>query len=190
MTESTAPSPPRPPSDEGDLIAGVLHGDAAAFRLLYRAHAAPLFRLALRLSGGREPAAEDVLQEAWMRAIRRLSTFERRSSLRGWLSGIVVRCSLERIRADSRAGEWFPDLDVAAGPARATPEASIDLERAFEALPPGYRAVLVLHDIEGYTHEDIAALLGIGAGTSKSQLSRARAWMRRALGSDYFRNDP
>ena len=174
------------PADEDALIDRVLSGDEAAFRTIYRAHAATLYRLALRLAGGRESAAEDVLQEAWARAIRRLAAFERRSSLRRWLIGIVVRCSLERIRADRRAADELPELQSVAGAASA-PESRIDLERAFEALPPGYRAVLVMHDVEGYTHEEIAELMGISPGTSKSQLSRGRSWLRRALGADYRR---
>jgi RNA polymerase sigma-70 factor (ECF subfamily) len=171
--------------EESALIDGVLAGDEAAFRSMYRSHSPALYRLALRMSGGREPTAEDVLQESWSRALRSLPGFERRSSLARWLSGIVVRCSLERIRRERWAGEELPDESTLTAAARDRADERIDLERVFEALPPGYRSVLVLHDIEGYTHEDIAALTGVSPGTSKSQLSRARAFMRRALGFDY-----
>jgi RNA polymerase sigma-70 factor (ECF subfamily) len=171
--------------EEGALIERVLAGDEAAFRSLYRAHATPLYRLALRLCGGRDESAEDVLQEAWSRAARRLDDFERRSSLRSWLNGFVVRCSLERTRWERRGGDDLSEADAWPAPARDRAAERVDLERAFEALPAGYRSVLVLHDLQGYTHKDIGELLGVSPGTSKSQLSRARAWMRRALGQDY-----
>lgn len=113
-----------------------------------------------------------------------LGGYEGRASLRTWLSSIVVRCCWERIRWERRDGEEVcADAPTAVRSAGA--EVRVDLERAFESLAPGYRAVLVLHDIEGYTHDDIAALLTIESGTSKSQLSRARAALRRALGPEY-----
>ena len=169
---------------EPDLDA-VLAGDEVAFRTMYRAHAPALYRLALRLTGGKVDAAEDVVQEAWARAVRRLGGFERRASLRTWLSRFVVNCALERIRWERRDGEALPEPEGVAGPDAQPPEERVDLERAFGLLPPGYRAVLVLHEVEGYTHEEIARVLGVSAGTSKSQLSRARAWLRRALGREY-----
>ncbi len=148
-----------------------------------------MFRHALRLMGGRSDAAQDVAQEAWTRAIRGLPAFEGRSSLGTWLRMIVARCALERIRADERIGAAPPDdAEVPEPPNDAA--ASVDLERAFEALPTGFRTVLVLHDVEGYTHEEIGALLGVAEGTSKSQLSRARKWLRRALGAGYRNGDP
>jgi RNA polymerase sigma factor (sigma-70 family) len=158
----------------------VLAGDERAFRCLYREHATALYRLALRFLAGDEASAED----AWARAVRGLSGFEGRAALRSWLSAIVVRCCLERIRWERRGGERLAD-DVPSPVVGASSEARVDLERAFEALPWGYRSVLVLHDIEGYTHEAIAGMLDISPGTSKSQLSRARASLRRSLGVDY-----
>lgn len=137
------------------------------------------------MMGGSGSSAEDVVQEAWARAVRALERFEGRAALRTWLSRIVVHCALERIRWERQAGEALVDPGSIPATGAETREERIDLERAFESLPPGYRAVLVLHDIEGWTHEDIAGLLDLAPGTSKSQLSRARAWMRRALGLDY-----
>ena len=151
---------------------------------MYSEYTPALFRLALRMTGGSDATAEDVLQEAWWRAVRGLPSFEARSSLRTWLSSIVVHCSLERIRWERRNGDAPPE-EFPPAPESRDSVSKIDLERAFEAMPPGYRAVLVLHDLEGYRHEDIGGLLGIASGTSKSQLSRARKWMRRALGHDY-----
>ncbi len=190
---SRGPPPPldRPPppdharspelSEEARLVGRVLDGDEAAFRKMYRAHVDRLYRLALRLTGGNDADAEDVVQEAWRRAVRGLGGFEGRSSLATWLSAIVTRCALEKHRADG-PGVQAPGPRLEAAPREHT---VLDLERAFERLPPGFRAVLVLHDLEGYRHRDIAELLGCSEGTSKSQLSRARARMRELLGEDY-----
>jgi RNA polymerase sigma-70 factor (ECF subfamily) len=172
-------------ASENALIEAALAGDERAFRSMYRAETPAMYRLALRMTGGSASAAEDVVQEAWGRALRALAAFERRATLRTWLARIVVRCALERVRWERRDGETLPDPEHLADAHLGGREERIDLERAFRALPDGYREVLVLHDIEGYTHEDIGAFLGVSTGTSKSQLSRARAWLRRALGRDY-----
>lgn len=171
------------PSD-AELVEAVLRREESAFRVLYRRHTPALFRLALRMSGGVHADAEDVVQEAWLRAVRGLSGFEGRSMLKTWLSSIVVRCSWERSRRADRQKDLAPGLPC---PTTQAPHVAsrVDLERTFRLLPPGFRAVLVLHDLEGYRHADISALLGIAVGTSKSQLSRARAFMRNALGEDY-----
>jgi RNA polymerase sigma-70 factor (ECF subfamily) len=155
-----------------------------AFRALYRRHTPVLFKFALRLVGGRTAEAEDVIQTAWIRAAGRLDGFRWDSSLRTWLTGIALNCYRETIRADRRAGDRIPldvsELPVARRVHREIPR--IDLERAIAQLPDGYREVLILHDIEGYTHEEIGTLMGIRNGTSKSQLSRARRAVRRWLG--------
>jgi RNA polymerase sigma-70 factor (ECF subfamily) len=163
------------------LVAAVLsRGDEARFRVLYRRHTPALFRLALRLSGGASADAEDAVQETWIRAGRRLASFRGDSAFRTWLSGILVN----RCRETRRERARETDAAVDDEPCTAPPAAErIDLERALAALAPGYREVLVLHDVEGYTHEEIAGLLGVDAGTSKSQLSRARRAMRAALTS-------
>ena len=148
----------------------------AAFTALYDAHAPAMFALASHLLLSRRDA-EDVLQDAWMRAIRRLETFRGDSALRTWLCGFVVNCCRER----SRAREWEPLPERPSPPG--DDAAALDLHAALAELPAGYRAVLVLHDVRGYTHVEIATLLGIDEGTSKSQLSRARRWMRQRLGS-------
>lgn len=145
-----------------------------AFVRLYRAHTPFMYAMALRLLGGRT-GAEDVVQDAWMKAIARLDTFRWESALRTWLCGFVVNGCRERWRGP----EWMPMDDTAAAPPG---EPSVDLERAVAALPPGARAVLLLHDLHGYTHAEIASLLGVETGTSKSQLSRARASVRARLG--------
>ncbi|HEY7684242.1 MAG TPA: RNA polymerase sigma factor [Gemmatimonadales bacterium] len=154
-------------------------GDEEAFRQLYRRHAPALFAFARRLVGGDHQAAEDVLQEAWIRAVERLNRFAWRSELRTWLSGILINCARESLRRLGR----LPPLDAAdiAEPSPGPPVERLDLEQAIAALPAGYRIVLVLHDIEGYSHDDIAQILGVEPGTSKSQLARARRALRRSL---------
>lgn len=153
----------------------------AAFLALYDFHTEALYRFAARLASnsGHEPA--DLVQEAWMRALEGLPGFRWRSSLSTWLCGIVLNCWREQRRGDARAQE----LTVIEGTRATHPPPSaiaIPLERALAGLPDGYREVLLLHDLEGYTHEEIARHFGIVEGTSKSQLHRARRALREALG--------
>ena len=157
---------------DADLLARFLATrDEEDFRLLYRAHTPAMYLLALRLAGGGREA-EDVVQEAWLRVASGVARFEARSPLRTWLCGVIVNCARER-----RRGPMFVELEERAH----TPGEHIDLERAIRELPDGFRHVLVLHDVHGFTHEEIAAMLGIEAGTSKSQLSRARERVRERI---------
>jgi RNA polymerase sigma-70 factor (ECF subfamily) len=149
--------------------------DEETFREIYRRHTPALYRLAVRLLAGSEADAAEAVQETWIRACRLLATFEWRSSLRTWLTGILINCVRELSRG-SNHNESLPD--ELAGPPADEPTERMDLERAIAQLPPGYRHVLVLHDIEGYTHEQISAQLGITSGTSKSQLFHARRALR------------
>jgi RNA polymerase sigma-70 factor (ECF subfamily) len=149
-----------------------------AFRALYRTHTAALYALALRLTGGDQGEAEDLVQESWVRALTALRTFRAQSALRSWLCGVLVNVRRGRIRADWRIVD-APDVEPLADPAGG--DDAIDLERAIAALPEGARDVYVLHDVHGYTHREIAALLGIVEGTSKSQLNRARHLLRNSL---------
>lgn len=160
----------------------VQRGDERAFASLYDRHTPALYRLALRLTGGSDADAEDITHDAWVRAVERLGTFEWRAALRTWLAAFVIRCAHERNRATTRA--VLPVEDLAAGAEDVALRDSydrLDLERAIAGLADGFRQVFVLHDVQGYTHEEIADLLGIEPGTSKSQLSRARRALRRAL---------
>lgn len=164
-----------------ELVERVLsRGDESAFRELYRRHSPVLFRLAVRLLGGSDSDAGDVLQEAWCRAFEGLRRFSGGSSLRTWLGGVVVNCSREHIRARAQSRS-LPSAGLASPPAGPGPEREMDVRRALEALPEGFREVLVLHDVGGYTHEEIALALDIAPGTSKSQLSRARRALRSEL---------
>lgn len=169
--------------DERVLVDAVVQrGDERAFASLYDRHTPALYRLALRLSGGSDADAQDITHDAWVRAVERFGTFEWRAALRTWLSSIVIRCAHERHRATTRSTPVLEDF--AAGAEDVVLQGSydrLDLERAIAGLADGFRQVFVLHDVQGYTHEEIADLLDIEPGTSKSQLSRARRALRRAL---------
>jgi RNA polymerase sigma-70 factor (ECF subfamily) len=165
-------------------------GDEEAFRLLYRRHTPRLYAVAVRLCGGRRADADDVMQEAWVRAARRLSAFEWRSALSTWLTSIVVRCGLERLRA--RRPERNVPLDAVAGSmsAHASDVAvALDLDAAIASLPDGYRVAVVLHDVEGWSHAEIARALGVAEGTVRSQLFHARRRLRAMLTSPPSVND-
>ena len=170
--------------DEDRRLAGAVAsaGDEAAFRTLYRRHTPALYRLALRLGGGDEPWADELVQRAWIRAVEHLATFQWRSAFRTWLSGIAINCARELWREQRLSLEvsWEGETQAVS---RATPDPShrVDLERGIAVLPHGYRQVLVLHDVEGYTHDEIGRLLGIEVGTSKSQLFHARRRLRDYL---------
>lgn len=168
-------------TDEELVESFVRAADEAAFRELYRRHTPALYALALRLVGWSESDAQDAVQDAWVRACRGLSGFGWKSSLRTWLVGILINRARELARRSGRLSE--EELSEESPPAvpHARAGEEIDLERAIARLPAGYRHVLVLHDVEGYTHEEICRLLEINVGTSKSQLHHARRAMRAAL---------
>ena len=151
--------------------------DEGAFRDLYRAHTPYLLCLALRLTGGRREDAEDAVQEAWLRATKALPAFRWESRLRTWLGGIVINCCREQQRRAGR--DEAPGVAIEGQPSTGVAE---DLEAAVRGLPDGLREVLVLHLLEGYTHQEIGGLLGIAEGTSKSRLFDARRALQRRLG--------
>jgi len=169
-------------ASDPDLVAALRRqGEECAFRELYRRHTPRLYRLALRLLGGDAHAAEDAVQETWMRAVRGLDRFRGEAALSTWLHSIGIHVAQDALRRRRRSREdlWEETFDP---PAPALPIGDrIDLERAIALLPDGYRLALVLHDVEGMTHEDIAAQNGVSVGTSKSQLHRARRALRVLL---------
>lgn len=133
-----------------------------------------------------EGAAQDVVQETWLRGVRALDGFRHGSSLKTWLTGILLNVCRERWRRERRQqSEESRDLAVESErfDGRTSPKAGDrqDLDRALAQLPEGARSVLWLHDVEGYTHAEIGDLLSISVGTSKSQLHRARRALRSAL---------
>jgi len=158
-----------------------------AFEQLYRAHAPRLFGLACRLVGRHE--AEDLLQEVFLTAHRKLALYRGESSLGTWLFRLATNHCLDHLRSKrARFAALTDELDtepVASGASSGAVVGVVDrmdLERALAALPPGCRAVFVLHDVEGCEHQEIATLLGIADGTSKSQLHKARMRLRGLLG--------
>ncbi len=180
MTPSAGAAEP----DDRRLVEAVASGDEAAFRQLYRRHTPVLYRLSLRLGGGDAAWAEELVQRTWVRAVEGLATFGWRSTFSTWLCGIAVNCARESWREGSRREvEWNDEAVVmtSVGERNNGTEERIDLERAIARLPEGYRRVFVLHDVEGFTHLEIGRVLGIDAGTSKSQLSHARRHLRAML---------
>jgi RNA polymerase sigma-70 factor (ECF subfamily) len=166
-------------ASDADLIGRFLaNKDGWAFRTLYRRHSPAVDGLLCRLTGGRESDAADVLQNAWIRVADRLNTFRGDAQFRTWLTGIALNCYREWRRA-SRATDATVDADPAAFP---VPDRVTDgghaTSRKSAALPAHYREVLVLHDVEGFTHEDIAAALGIEPGTPSRCHARAHSSAR------------
>lgn len=169
------------PDDRAAVTAFLDHRDEAAFDVLYHRHTPRLWGLALRLTGGDEAEAAEVVQEAWLRAVPRLAEFRWESTLGTWLGAFVVNRWRTHRRRQGREVAWDPEAVASLAGSVETPGSGLDVRRALDALPTGYRTVLVLFGIYGYSHDEIAALLGIAPGTSKSQLSRARAALRRSL---------
>ena len=171
-------------SIEVELVERARRRDAKAFELLYRMHVGRVFGLCLRMSADRA-RAEDLTQEAFIRAWQKLESFRGDSRFSTWLHELTVNVVLGDMRARSRRPVFFdvePEVADTAS-ARREPAMHRDLERAVAGLPPGARAVFVLHDVEGYRHEEIAGMADISVGTSKAQLHRARRLLRKALGS-------
>ena len=168
------------------LVRQAQAGDLVAFERLYRDNERKVFGLCFRLSS--DPAlAEELTQEVFVRAWRKLSSFRGESAFSSWLYPLTVNVALSerrsRRRRDARIVATEDPASLERAPRSPAPEAGFDLEKAMAALPPGARAVFVLHDVEGRTHEEIAQLLGLAPGTSKAQLHRARRLLREALAS-------
>jgi RNA polymerase sigma-70 factor (ECF subfamily) len=171
-----------------ELAARCRAGDAAAFEELYRQHARRLFSLVVRMIGSVDDA-EDLLQEVFLQAHRKMSGFRGESALGTWLYRLTMNHCLDQLRGRqvrmNRATESLDDDDaeepVAPGPVVPGPVSRLDLERAIKMLPDGARAAFLLHDVEGFEHREIAQILGISEGTSKSQVHKARMKLRAIL---------
>lgn len=168
--------------EESEWIRRAAGGDADAVRTLYERYAPRVFSVVRRIAGD-DDLAQDYAQEAWIRALRALPTFRGDSRFSTWLHRVAVNTALQAARkAKTRQALEAPARQgVPVPPAPGDTLLEQLLERALDRLPPGMRRVLVLHDVEGYTHEEIGDLLGVASGTSKSQLFKARARMRRLL---------
>jgi RNA polymerase sigma-70 factor (ECF subfamily) len=168
-------------ADDDELVASCRLGDARALELLYHRYKRRVFSLVARIVGHGD--AEEVAQEAFVRIYRGLARFRGDSQLSTWIYRLAVNAALshaERRPRRMQGEEAMIDLPAPAAPST-DPYLAARLERALTALPAGYRAVLVLHDVEGLQHEEIATVLGCRVGTSKSQLHKARARMRELL---------
>lgn len=177
MTRALA-TPHRSDEELSRLITG--DGDEEAFRALYRRYTPSLFPFILRILGGAREEAEDVVQDTWLRAVRALDRFRWESSFRTWLMGIGLNRAREVLRKRARRDAvTLTDMDAAVRPVPVVER--LDVERALTCLPQGYREVLILHDVEGFTHPEISARLDIAVGTSKSQLFHARRALRQLL---------
>jgi len=162
--------------------------DEQSFHHLYHRHTPALYQLTLRLAGWNVHDAEDVVQEVWIKAVEKLEAFRWESSLRTYLCGIAINCCRELSRRRSGQHETVLPEEIAPAASKIGALERIDLEQAIASLPNGYRQVLVLHDVEGYTHEEISRMLDIEAGTSKSQLSHARSSVRESLHGTTIKN--
>jgi RNA polymerase sigma-70 factor (ECF subfamily) len=172
--------------EERALVRRAREGDMAAFEQLYRENERRVFAVCVRMSSDAS-LAEELTQDVFVRAWRNLGTFRGDSAFSSWLYPIAVNTALSerrsRVRRTSRVftTDDLTPFEKAPEEKQAGADARFDLEAALRDLPPGARAVFVLHDVEGYRHQEIARMMDIAVGTSKAQLHRARALLRKAL---------
>ena len=166
------------------LVARVLAGDPEAERELYDTLVDRVYRLVYRMVGDPD-LANDYTQDTFVRVFDRLSTFRGESALSTWITSIAISVVYNGQRKVRRLQAREVDLEhaepIAVTRREAEPDLKVRLARAIDGLPEGYRTVFLMHDVEGYTHEEIGQALGIQEGTSKAQLSRARAKLRHQL---------
>lgn len=170
--------------DERELVARVIAGEPRAERELYDSHVDRVYRLAYRLAGEDE-LARDFTQLTFIRAFERIGEFRHDSSLSTWLHVIGVSVALNGLRGVKRRRTREAPLEQAATigtiARAAEPDLKVRLNAAIDSLSDKYRTVFVMHDVEGFTHEEIGAALGIPTGTSKTRLFEGRAKLRQAL---------
>jgi RNA polymerase sigma-70 factor, ECF subfamily len=169
-----------------ELAGKIRSGDGTAFEQLYQQHATRLYNLAYRMAGTANDA-EDLLQDIFLLAYRKVGSFRGESSLGTWLYRLAMNHCLDVLRSrQSRMGQQTDSLDEDAAPVPAAAPvlgavSRIDLERAIGRLPHACRAAFLLHDVEGFGHHEVGAILGISEGTSKSQVHKARLRIRAYL---------
>ena len=170
-------------SDDAQLIAACRRGEERAKEMLYHQFKRRVFGMAHRIVGPND--AEEVAQEVFVRVFRSLAGFRGDSALSTWIYRLTVNAALSYL---ARRGRRQEVSDESLSEVPAPPEVSRDpalaarIEAALQDLPAGYRAILVLHDVEGLSHEECAEILECRVGTCKSQLHKARARMRELLG--------
>jgi RNA polymerase sigma-70 factor, ECF subfamily len=187
LTPLRAGTPRTESGGDRDLAARVLAGDRDAFEGLYRQHSHRLYNLVYRMAGSAE--ADDLLQDVFLQAYRKLGTYKGDSSLGTWLYRLAANLCLDHLRSrQGKMGQLTDSIDEEDAAPLASPgrpaeanNARLDLEQAIAALPPSYRATFVLHDVEGYQHDEISRMLGIAEGSSKSLLHKARLRLRTIL---------
>lgn len=195
MTADSAPEllPPAGRDADHALAKAAAKGSQAAFEALYRRHGRRVYAVVLRLNGGNAARAEDMVQETFIRVWQALPGFRFQSAFSTWLHRLAVNTALMELRTrsgaqaletDAAALEWQAEADTAGMHTRER----LDLERAISTLPERARAVLVLHDIEGWKHGEISIELGMAVGSSKAQLHRARNLLRQRLGEEHDRD--
>jgi RNA polymerase sigma-70 factor, ECF subfamily len=176
---------------ESEAIARAKQGDAEAFEVLYNLHKRRVYSLCLRMTAN-TAAAEDLTQEAFLQLFRKIATFRGESAFSTWLHRMAVNVVLMQLRKKGlpvvplddtmESEEETPKKELGApDPSLTSSVDRLQLQRAVEALPPGYRTIFVLHDVEGYEHNEIADLVGCSIGNSKSQLHKARMKLRDLL---------
>lgn len=176
---------------EAEAIERAKQGDAQAFEILYNLHKRRVYSLCLRMTAN-TAAAEDLTQEAFLQLYRKIGTFRGESAFSTWLHRMAVNVVLMQLRKKGLAvvpledtvetEEETPRKELGMiDPALAGSVDRLQLQRAVEALPPGYRTIFLLHDVEGYEHNEIAGLVGCSIGNSKSQLHKARMKLRELL---------
>jgi RNA polymerase sigma-70 factor (ECF subfamily) len=187
MTARAAPERSIAPDDEVALVEACRRGERPALHALYERYRRRVFALIARIVGAQE--AEELTQEVFLRAFRAIPKFRGDARLSTWMYRLAVNAALTHAaRTLGRQKRVAPEEELHQLAAHEGPSDSADpklrarLQRALDDLPAGYRAVLVLHDVEGLQHEEIAEVLGCRVGTSKSQLHKARAKMRELLG--------
>lgn len=169
-------------ADAADPVARAAAGDVRAFEELYLAHLPRVHSLVRRMAGGRD--SDELTQDVFVRVWQKLGSFRGDSAFTTWLHRLTVNVVIERFRSDATRRQRLRDgediFDVLAAPVRSG-DLSMDFETAMLKLPDGAREIFVLHDVEGYKHAEIAAMLDISPGTSKAQLHRARMMLRKHL---------
>ncbi len=176
---------------EADAIERAKQGDAEAFQTLYDLHRRRVYSLCLRMTSN-TAAAEDLTQEAFLQLFRKIGTFRGESAFSTWLHRMAVNVVLMQLRKknlpvvpldDTAEGEEeAPKKELGAADSRLAGAIDrLELQRSIDSLPPGYRTIFVLHDVEGYEHNEIAELVGCSVGNSKSQLHKARLKLRELL---------
>lgn len=168
-----------------DIVRRAQSGDVDAFESLYRQHSGRVYALCLRLRAGDKTDATELLQDVFVKAWRRLETFRGDSAFSSWLHRMAVNTMLENARSERRRTARVLSMEDTSRLPMAARSTGIDqrleMEEAVASLPKGARLAFVLHDVEGYQHQEIAEQLGVSVGTVKAQLHRARRLLRERL---------